>query len=64
MTRLGATGLVVDGQTKQVLLNVAVAKSYTATMLPPDRVSDRVILQEERGAPQMETPRHFDKENT
>jgi hypothetical protein len=34
-------------------------------MLLPDRVvSDPVILQEERGAPQMEAPRHFDKENT
>ena len=60
-----AIGLVADGQTKQVLLSLAVAKSYIANMLPPDRVvSDRVILQEERGALQMETPRHFDKENT
>jgi hypothetical protein len=43
----------------------AVAKSHIANMLPPGRVvSDQVILQEERGAPQMETPRHFDKENT
>ena len=53
------------GETKQVLLSVGVAKSHIANMLPPGRVvSDRVILQEERGAPQMETPRHFDKENT
>ena len=36
----------------QVLLSVAVAKSHIANMLPPGRVvSDRVILQEERGAP-------------
>jgi hypothetical protein len=49
----------------QVLLSVAVAKSHIANMLPPGRVvSDRLTLQEERGAPQMETPRHFDKENT
>jgi hypothetical protein len=46
-------------------LMVAVAKSHIANMLPSGRVvSDRVILQEERGAPEMETPRHFDKENT
>jgi len=53
MTRWGAMGLVADGQTKPVLLSVAVAKSHIANMLPPDRVvSDRIILQEERGAPQ------------
>lgn len=50
---MGAIGLVADGQTKQVLLSVALAKSHIANMLPPGRVvSDRVILQEERGAPQ------------